>query len=267
MPGTQPQEVGNFESPDKCDNCHAGDNDLDPGAEPATGWRGAAMGNAGRDPVFWATLAVAEQDFDGAGDLCIRCHSAGGWYAGRSTPTDGSGLASSDDNGIDCDTCHASTNTNNLGSNDAGDSIVGVMISPFIANCENDPNDAKCDKTGSDGEGFYGSGMLSLYPQVNVKLGPLSDAEARHQWLQSNWHRDPDFCGTCHDVSNSAVGDLAPNHGTQISAPDINASADGDCVDENGVNFNGVIDLANGKADLRTLGGGCLGGRDNWDQR
>ena len=22
MPGTQPNEVGNFESPDKCDNCH-----------------------------------------------------------------------------------------------------------------------------------------------------------------------------------------------------------------------------------------------------
>jgi hypothetical protein len=59
MPGTQPNEVGNFESPDKCDNCHAGYNNLDPGAEPATGWRGAAMGNAGRDPVFWATLAVA----------------------------------------------------------------------------------------------------------------------------------------------------------------------------------------------------------------
>ena len=110
MPGTQPNEVGNFESPDKCDNCHAGYNNLEPENEPATGWRGAAMGNAGRDPVFWATLGVAEQDFDGAGDLCIRCHSAGGWYGGRSTPTDGSGLAASDDNGIDCDTCHTMTN-------------------------------------------------------------------------------------------------------------------------------------------------------------
>jgi hypothetical protein len=134
MPGTQPNEVGNFESPDKCDNCHAGYNNLDPGAEPATGWRGAAMGNAGRDPVFWATLAIAEQDFDGAGDLCIRCHSAGGWYGGRSTPTDGSGLAASDDNGIDCDTCHASTNTDN-----SDPLLQGVMNSPFIANCEPDP--------------------------------------------------------------------------------------------------------------------------------
>ena len=78
MPGTQPNEVS-LEDPGRCDNCHAGYNDLDPGAEPATGWMGGAMGNAGRDPVFWATLAVAEQDFDGSGDLCIRCHTPGGW--------------------------------------------------------------------------------------------------------------------------------------------------------------------------------------------
>jgi len=228
LPGTQPNEVGNFESPDKCDNCHAGYNNLDPGAEPATGWRGGAMGNAGRDPVFWATLAVAEQDFDGAGDLCIRCHSAGGWYGGRSTPTDGSGLAASDDNGIDCDTCHASTNTDNSGINpSSGGSLAGLMNSPFIANCSPDaavPD--KCTTTGSPGEGFYGSGMLSLWPQVNEKLGPFSDAAARHQWQQSAWHRHPDFCGTCHDVSNSAVGDLAPGNGAQPGAPHVVSSQD-----------------------------------------
>jgi hypothetical protein len=247
MPGTQPNEVGNFESPDKCDNCHAGYNDLDPGAEPATGWRGAAMGNAGRDPVFWATLGVAEQDFDGAGDLCIRCHSAGGWYGGRSTPTDGSGLAASDDNGIDCDTCHASTNMDNSGTNpSSGGSLQGMMNSPFIANCEPDPNAPnKCTKTGSPGEGFYGSGMLSLWPQVNEKLGPYSDANARHQWQQSAWHRHPDFCGTCHDVSNSAVGDLAGNHGTQSLAPTDSVSSSHDVTTCNGT---------------RLPNGGCLGG-------
>jgi hypothetical protein len=106
QPGTQPNEVQNFESPDKCDNCHGGyDEARAYSNEPAYGWRGGAMGNAGRDPIFWATLAIAEQDFDGAGDLCIRCHSTGGWYAGRSTPTDGSGLQASDDDGVDCDTC------------------------------------------------------------------------------------------------------------------------------------------------------------------
>ena len=27
------------------------------------------MSHAGRDPIYWATVAIAEQDFDGAGDL------------------------------------------------------------------------------------------------------------------------------------------------------------------------------------------------------
>jgi len=218
MPGTQPQEVGNFESPDKCDNCHAGYDDLSPENEPATGWRGAAMGNAGRDPIFWATLGVAEQDFDGAGDLCIRCHSAGGWYGGRSTPTDGSGLASSDDNGIDCDTCHSMTNPDNSEHQ-------GVMNSPFIANCSDDPNvpNKSCDTTT---EGFYGSGMTSLWGGGSDKLGPYNDAAARHQFMQSRFHRSVDFCGSCHDVSNSAVGDLAPGNGAQPGAPHVVSSQD-----------------------------------------
>jgi len=204
MPGTQPQEVQNFESPDKCDNCHGG---YDIGRaysnEPAFGWRGSAMGNAGRDPIFWATLAIAEQDFDGAGDLCIRCHSAGGWIGGRSTPTDGSGLAASDDDGVDCDTCHKATNPDNS-------EHLGVMNAPFVAN---DP---------VTGEGFYGSGMLSVWGGSD-KLGPFSDAQARHQWMQSAFHRS-DICGSCHDVSNPAVGDLAPNHGTQPTADPVISS-------------------------------------------
>jgi len=218
MPGTQPNEVS-LEDPGRCDNCHAGYNDLDPGAEPATGWMGGAMGNAGRDAVFWATLAVAEQDFDGAGDLCIRCHSAGGWYGGRSTPTDGSGLQASDDNGIDCDTCHKSTNTDNS-------EHLGIMNPPFVANCDGDATTPdKCSSSGDTGEGFYGSGILSLW-DGSEKLGPYDDAEARHQWMSSSWHRDPDFCGTCHDVSNPAVGDLAPGNGAQPGSPHVVSSQD-----------------------------------------
>ena len=54
-------------------------------------------------------------------------------------------------------------------------------------------------------------------PMTYGKLGPYAegDAVARHQFTESNFHRDVDFCGTCHDVSNSAVGQLAPNAGTQ----------------------------------------------------
>ncbi len=202
QPGTQPNEVGNLETPDKCDNCHGGYN---ASVEPAFNWRGSMMANAGRDPIFWATLAVAEQDFDGAGDLCIRCHSTGGWLSGRSTPTDGSGLAQGDSDGVECDFCHKMTNPDNS-------ELLGVQIFPFIAN-----------DGGNPAVGYYGSGMYSLWAG-NEKLGPYIDAMARHQFIQSQFHRAVDFCGTCHDVSNPAVGDLAHNNGAQSTADPVVAS-------------------------------------------
>jgi len=202
QPGTQPGEVGNLESPDKCDNCHGGYNKA---VEPAFNWRGSMMANATRDPIFWATLAVAEQDFDGAGDLCLRCHTTAGWHAGRSTPTDGSLLTATDADGVECDNCHKMTNPDNS-------EHPGVMNAPFVAN----------DKT-TPATGYYGSGMESLYGGA-AKLGPYSDAGARHQFMQSKFHRDVDFCGTCHDVSNPAVGDLAHNKGTQATAGPVVAS-------------------------------------------
>jgi hypothetical protein len=202
QPGTQPGEVGNLESPDKCDNCHGGYNQA---VEPAFNWRGSMMANATRDPIFWATLAVAEQDFDGAGDLCLRCHTTAGWQAGRSTPTDGSLLAATDADGVECDNCHKLTNPDNS-------EHPGVMNSPFVANDEQMP-----------AAGYYGSGMESLYGGA-AKLGPYSDAGARHQFMQSKFHRDVNFCGTCHDVSNPVVGDLAHNNGTQVTADAVVAS-------------------------------------------
>jgi hypothetical protein len=168
------------------------------------------MANAGRDPIFWATLAVAEQDFDGAGDLCIRCHSTAGWLAGRSTPTDGSGLASGDADGVECDYCHKMTNPDDS-------ELIGVQVPPFVAS--------------EGGVGYYGSGMASLWPG-SEKLGPYIDADARHQFIQSRFHRDKEFCGTCHDVSNPAVGDLAHNNGVQATAdPVVSSGVPGAPVD------------------------------------
>lgn len=199
QPGTQPGEAGTLETPDKCDNCHGNYNRA---VEPAFNWRGSMMANAGRDPIFWATLAIAEQDFDGAGDLCIRCHSTAGWQAGRSTPTDGSGLGAGDADGVECEACHKSTNTND-------GELQGAQSAPYVANDEKSP-----------ATGYYGSGMLSLFPG-SAKLGPYADANARHQFLQSKFHRDVAFCGTCHDVSNPAVGDLAIGAGTQPTAGSV----------------------------------------------
>ncbi|MGD8875549.1 MAG: PASTA domain-containing protein [Gammaproteobacteria bacterium] len=205
QPGTQPQEISNLESPGKCDNCHGGYNTA---VEPAFNWRGSMMSHAGRDPIFWATLAIAEQDFDGAGDLCIRCHSTAGWLGGRSTPTDGSGLAAGDSDGVECDFCHKLTNPDNSEHQ-------GVMNPGFIAN----------EPDGSGGiEGYYGSGMASMWGGGD-KLGPYNDAGAKHRFMHSQFHRDPDFCGSCHDVSNPAVGHLAPNHGAQPTADAVDTTS------------------------------------------
>lgn len=190
QPGTQPLEVS-IESANRCDNCHAG-YDID--VEPVRNSWGGMMAQAGRDPLFWATVAVTEKDFPGSGDLCLRCHSPEGWTAGRSTPTDGSALRAADAEGVSCDLCHQLTNPD-------GSEHFGVQNAPFLAHDGGTPR-----------HGYYGSGMYVLDPDSD-KNGPYSDPASPHQAVASDFHRSSDLCGTCHDVSNPAVGDLAHNHG------------------------------------------------------
>ena len=198
MPGTQPHDgIIPMEDVAVCANCHG---NYDKAVEPLHNWRGSMMAHAGRDPVFWAALAIAEQDFDGSGDLCIRCHAPAGWAAGRSTPTDGSGLDPvADRNGIQCDVCHRLTNPDQS-------EHLGVQLDPFIAN------------SGDPVEGHYGSGQYVLTDSDVTKLGPYADANppaGAHAADQSQFHRSPELCGTCHDVSNPVTGDLAHNNGAQ----------------------------------------------------
>ncbi len=65
--------------------------------------------------------------------------------------------------------------------------------------------------------------MLSLWPG-SEKLGPYTDSAARHQVARSKFHRSVDFCGSCHDVSNPVVGDLAHNNGKQATGDPVVAS-------------------------------------------
>ncbi len=198
MPGTQPHDgIVPFDGVGVCANCHG---NYDKAVEPLHNWRGSMMAHAGRDPVFWAALAIAEQDFDGSGDLCIRCHSPAGWTAQRSSPTDGSALDPiADRNGVQCDVCHRLTNPDQS-------EHLGVQLDPFIAT------------SGSPAEGHYGSGQYVVTDSNVTKLGPYANANppaGAHQARQSQFHRSPELCGTCHDVSNPVTGDLAHNNGAQ----------------------------------------------------
>jgi hypothetical protein len=165
------------------------------------------MSQAARDPLFFACLAVSNQDAPDVGDLCIRCHAPDGWLQGRSLPTDGSLLNNNDREGVQCDFCHKLVNPTPLGVNPHGDdpdytagtypldqTYLGTLaaIPPASAN------------------GMY------VVDSSNAKRGPFLDAAARHQMIYSPFHAEAAICGTCHDVSNpvyatQADGSYLPN--------------------------------------------------------
>jgi len=195
QPGTQPHEVVALEDSQNCRACHAY---YDPITEPYQNWQGSMMAHAGRDPVFWAAMAIAEQGFDGVGNQCLRCHSPNGWLEGRAEPTDGSGLDPlQDGRGVECMLCHRLTNPD-------GSEHLGTQNAPFIANTG-----------GPTPEPFLGSGMYVLADSID-RYGPYGSAFAAHGTVKSNFHRDSALCGTCHDVSNPVTGDLAYNNGSNI---------------------------------------------------
>jgi hypothetical protein len=202
MPGTQPDDIlFDLHTPDDCANCHGNFNTQ---TEPSHLWRGSMMSHASRDPLFWATLAVVEQDFAGGGDFCLRCHVPSGWLAGRSVPTDGAALDTTRDvHGVECDQCHRLTNPDNS-------EHLGVQNDPFVAN-----------SGGPNPVGYYGSGQYVMWNGPGAlyetsKLGPYANATPPHGFRQSVFHRQPELCGTCHDVSNPFTGDLAPGNGAQV---------------------------------------------------
>ncbi len=204
LPGSQPNQSGQLETPDKCDNCHGGYNKA---VEPAFNWRGSMMSQAARDPFFYACLAVANQDAPQSGDLCIRCHSPAGWLEGRSVPTDGSALNNNDRQGVQCDFCHKLVKPTPLGVNPypndpAYTSGTYPQDQSYLSNLNPIP--------GHSANGMY------IADANNAKRGPFTDAAARHQLFYSPFHQDANLCGTCHDVSNpvytkDASGNYLPN--------------------------------------------------------
>ena len=192
LPGSQPGQSGQLETPNKCDNCHGGYNSA---VEPAFNWRGGMMAQAARDPLFYAALAVANQDAKDYGDLCIRCHSPAGWLEGRSVPTDGSALNNNDREGVQCDFCHKLVKPSQLGTN------------PYPTDAAYTsgtyPRDQSYLATLTPIPGWSANGMY-IADSNNAKRGPFTDAAARHQMFYSPFHRDAALCGTCHDVSNPA---------------------------------------------------------------
>jgi len=194
QPGTQPGQINAAILPSSvCANCHG---NYDESVEPYTRWQTSMMAQATRDPLFQACLAIAEQDVAFVGEICIRCHSPGGWLEGRSTPTDGSALFGKDYDGVTCHVCHRMVDPiMDIFNNPAPDpGILGALTTqvptaPHNAQLVVDPEDRR-------------RGPFQLVPGF-----------AHHPFEISPFHQEALLCASCHDVSNPAyerVGGAVP---------------------------------------------------------
>ncbi len=182
MPGTQPFQGGSeFATPQSCATCHG---DYSPAVEPYRNWQGSMMAHAGRDPLFEANMAIANQDAPDSGDLCLRCHKSNGWLQGRSVPTDGSRMIQDDRHGVSCELCHR---------------MVDPVFKPGVNPAVDTNILAALTFPGTN----YGNGMYVIDPTSTTR-GPFTNAAAPHAFVASSFHRSSAFCGTCHDVSNPA---------------------------------------------------------------
>lgn len=182
--GTQPISLNDpIETVNACSGCHG---NFNLSTEPYRPWAATMMAQSARDPVFHAALAIANQDAAFAGDMCLRCHTPGGWLAGRSEPSNGSALLDIDMEGVNCNFCHRMVDPVPNPGNPAPDAAILAALAtpptnPHSGNFVVDPYDRR--------RGPYDLGPEFFY----------------HEWLQSPFHSRSNMCATCHDVSNPVL--------------------------------------------------------------
>lgn len=184
LSGTQVGDVSpvNIMTSGNCAGCHS---NFDPVTEPYLSWEGSLMGQAGRDPLFFAQMTTANQDVENAGYFCLRCHVPNSFQSGAAYDPSGSSLTAYDADGVSCHLCHSMV-----------DPIYKPGISPkedlsILAGLEDVPQN-------------YGNAMFVLDP-YGQRRGPRENPQALHEFINSPFHKTGEFCGTCHDVGNVAI--------------------------------------------------------------
>ncbi|MCA9652976.1 MAG: hypothetical protein H6712_25295 [Myxococcales bacterium] len=157
-----------------CQNCHSFPNakghEADPGYAPFFGWQGTLMANAARDPVFWAGVALADQDEPGGTEDCVRCHSPRAFVEGRGDVTTIDALQPEDLEGVGCELCHRMT--------DQG----------LLSNAQYSIDDVP-------GPG----GNVPRHGPWTYEMG--SPQAPQHNWVQDPFTSSSEHCGTCHEVT------------------------------------------------------------------
>jgi mono/diheme cytochrome c family protein len=224
--GTQPGLSLDLLFADQCFSCHAA-NQGDPATafRPYTAWAGSMKANATRDPLFFAALDVANNDVPGAGDYCLRCHTARGWLgghvvkAGFGAPNNdvtlgaagcllGGAYDSADDldsdfGGVTCHFCHRLMAQGPNG--EAG----------YLENDNAWVDDVSCTNP------VGGGGGPCRHGPYDYLLGPPVPP---HEWVYSDYHTQSAICGLCHNVTSPDTNAgplkfLKLNDGTPTTLP------------------------------------------------
>jgi hypothetical protein len=184
VPGTHVGDVSPaaFTASSECRVCHG---DYAPASDPFTTWKGSLMGNAGRDPLFYAQMATANQDVANAGYYCMRCHVPMSIVTGHANQTLGNTLDATDLDGVSCNFCHS-------------------MVDPIYRPGISPPGDQAILAQLDDVPQHYGNAMFVLDPS-GIRRGPYSDFTPPHQAIVDPFLSSSNFCGTCHEVGNLAV--------------------------------------------------------------
>ena len=195
--GTQPGLQSVLQSSGDCYGCHAGFFGTQKRFMPHSTWSGSMMAHAGRDPLFWAALDVANQDVPGVGDYCLRCHSPEGWFGGRVAKSstgaalngangclltgdhDDNDYAGNDYGGVGCHLCHRQQEAAALPVGVRPDS--GNLFIDDSSDCNGDAEPCRI--------GPY------RYPEAGISPPPHANAYAA-------FVKRGQFCGSCHDVSS-----------------------------------------------------------------
>lgn len=185
LPGTQPGSIAStaIMTSNQCQMCHAG---INPSTDPHGTWSGSLMALAGKDPLFFAQMTLANQDVGGAGYYCMRCHVPMSFVTGHVSDTSGESLDATDRDGVTCHFCHSMV-----------DPVYRPGISPpqdegiLVALAPHPP-------------AHYGDAMFVLDP-TGTRRGVRTDGSPLHPTLHSPFHLTGDLCGTCHEVGNIAV--------------------------------------------------------------
>lgn len=189
LPGTQPGTLTDpIATPTNCTGCHS--NYGAPQIEPYNTWQGSMLAQAGRDPITYAAMSIANQDVPFSGELCIRCHMPKGWLEGRSSPADASATTADDRQGVQCNVCHRLVDPTNAPGAPAGDAaIIAALADPVLS-----PGGAQMivDPDDSSRGSFDVVGDLGYDPHLPTRVT-----------LESPFHATSEMCGTCHDVPNT----------------------------------------------------------------